>query len=39
MQAWEERAKFILNDINWLLCQSHSQFWNQVVTVYIYCIA
>ncbi|XP_028405647.1 activating signal cointegrator 1 complex subunit 2-like [Dendronephthya gigantea] len=31
LQAWEDRAKFINTDLNWLLCQSHSRFWNHVI--------
>lgn len=31
LQEWLERASFIQNDLKWLLCQSHSHFWNQVL--------
>lgn len=30
LEAWEDRAKFISNDLKWLLSQSHSSFWNHV---------
>jgi hypothetical protein len=30
LQAWEDRANFINNDLKWLLSQSHSHFWNHV---------